>query len=241
MLSQNQKFTRFPKLPQELRFKIWEFAIEPRIVEVCQSQDSEYFECIDYKVHFWGSKSSAPFYSPTALPTLLHVSRESRYIALKNYDLSFPNSGHPAIIYYNPSIDILYFPAWCFEYNIGHFELATSLEARGKIKRLAIDNLLWNCGPWNEGTINNQVRVGEFRGLEEFLLVQREPDELRCGCCYEFSGPELGVVSFGEQGEQFEQGVRECKGVFKRVGQGNKEWEIPSVKFVDLLRDGALI
>jgi hypothetical protein len=223
MASENQKFTLFPELPKELRLKIWEFAQEPRIVEVCQTQDS------------------AAFYSPTAPPTLLHISRESRHIALQNYALSFPNGDHLATIYYNPSIDILYFPAWCDDRgSIRHFERNTSPEARGKIKRLAIDNLVWYSN-WADGTINNQVQIGEFRGLEEFLLVRREPDETGCGCCHEFDGPEKGVVSFGGEEKQSERNLNRCKKVFEAVSQGDKEWKIPSMRFVHLLRDGNIV
>jgi hypothetical protein len=223
MASENQRFTLFPQLPKELRLKIWEFAQEPRIVEVCQTQDS------------------AAFYSPTALPMLLHISRESRHIALQNYALSFPNGDQPATIYYNPSIDILYFPAWCDDRgSIWYFERNTSPEARGKIKRLAIDNLVWYAD-WADGTINNQVQIGEFRALEEFLLVRREPDETGCGCCHDFDGPEKGVVSFAEEEKQSERSLNRCKKVFEVVSQGDKEWKIPSMRFVHLLRDGIIV
>jgi hypothetical protein len=226
MASENQKFTLFPDLPKELRLKIWEFAQESRIVEVCQTQDR------------------ATFYSPTALPAVLQTSSESRHIALLNYSLSFRNGDSPATIYYNSSIDILYFPAWCDDRGgIWHFERNSSPEARGKIKRLAIDNLVWYAD-WNDGMINNQVTIGEFRGLEEFLLVEREPDETGCGCCHEFDGPEEGVVSFGEKDKQDKHDKRRlyrCKKVYKAATKGDKEWKIPSMRFVRLLRDGIIV
>jgi hypothetical protein len=243
------EFTLFPKLPKELRIKIWQFAArESRIVEVCQLQDPKYISrSSDDDDDDWVTTNSAPFYSPTALPVILRINQESRVIALENYTLSFPNSTHSAQIYHNSSVDILYFPAWCFQYSIGHFERAIPASIKDTICRIAIDNLVWYSG-WEDGTINNQIQIDGFRNLAELLLVTREPDEAGCGCCHEFDGPERGVPTFMEfeerdEGEKgyFERGVKDCVAEFERIKEGDAGWKAPEVRFVQIMRDGVLV
>ncbi|KAH8767921.1 hypothetical protein F5882DRAFT_412961 [Hyaloscypha sp. PMI_1271] len=242
------QFTLFPKLPKELRINIWQLAArEPRIVEICQPQDPQYIthgtEDNDYE-----SKNSAAFYSPTAIPVILRINRESRAVALENYSLSFPHGSHPAQIYYNPFVDTLYFPAWCFQYSISHFETATPPEIKDTIHHIAIDNLIWFSG-WEDGTINNQIQIDKFKNLEEFLLVTRESDESGCGCCHEFfEGPEKGVPEFaevedGNEGSKgyFEKGVKDCLVEFGKIKELDAEWNAPEVRFVQLKRNGVLV
>jgi hypothetical protein len=122
------EFTLFPELPKELRLEVWTMAAkEPRIIEIYQfycyrdpieesipdsiegfipeddddddDEESEFLERINLN----------PFYSPAALPAILHVNQESRDVALKHYQLSFPNAENPAAIYWNPAVDTLYF------------------------------------------------------------------------------------------------------------------------------------
>jgi hypothetical protein len=241
------EFTLFPKLPKELRIKVWQLAAcEPRIIEICQPQDAKYITH-GTEDNEWATSNSAPFYSPTALPVILRINQESRVIALENYLLSFPNSSHPAQIYYNPAVDILYFPAWCFQYDIGHFETETPASIKDTIRRIAIDNLVWYSG-WEDGTINNQIQIDQFKNLEEFLLVTREPDEMGCGCCHEFHGPERGVpdfMEFDERGEgekrYFERGVRDVVAEFEKITERDPEFKAPEVRFVQIKRDGVLV
>jgi 2EXR family len=73
-------FTLFPKLPQELRVKIWEYALPegPRVV----------------KVYYQGQQSMEPKFKIRAevsdpATSLLRVSVEARIVALKAYPLAF--------------------------------------------------------------------------------------------------------------------------------------------------------
>jgi 2EXR family len=243
-----KEFTLFSKLPKELRLKVWEYAArEPRIVEVCQAQD-EWYITYETEENDYESANSAPFYSPTALPVIFHISQESRAIALENYTLSFPNGSQPAQIYYNSFVDLLYFPAWCFQRHIIHFEDATPPEIKNAIRRIAIENLMWFSG-WEDGTINNQIHIDEFKNLEELLLITREPDSFGCGCCHEFDGPEKGVpefIEFGKTGKTswgpyFENCLRDCEKEFARIQEKDAEWKAPKVRFVRLMRDGIII
>lgn len=112
--------------------------------------------------------------------------------------------------------------------------------------------------------VNNQIQISEFRGLEEFYLVGREPDAFGCGCCHEWDGPETGVVEFqvNKEAEELEE-VREVEGVnknkekdkpslsnrvvrdvlaaFKGIREADETWHAPEVKLVRLKRDGVIV
>jgi hypothetical protein len=99
-----EKFTLFPKLPIELRTKIWEESIsEPRVVVV-------YISNFGFKTQF-----CITFASSTPVPAILHVGREARQAGLKHYTLSFGSysdkfyKGEPTI-YVNMKKDTVYFP-----------------------------------------------------------------------------------------------------------------------------------
>lgn len=239
------RFTLFSKLPRELRIKIWQFAArEPRIVEVCQLQRAQHIsqgigDDDDFELTY-----SKAFYSPGTIPAILHINRESRLIALEHYTLSFPHGAHPAKIYYNPSVDMLYFPGWSFEYPIAPFVDSAPPEVKDSIRRIAIDNLLWLSG-WEDGTIENQTKINGFMNLEEFLLVTRELDDSGRNFRREFVDLYKGVPEFegypdGSLNSEVESGVRDCRADFERITILDPEWRIPKVRFVRLKRDGVL-
>ncbi|ORY64421.1 uncharacterized protein BCR38DRAFT_458106 [Pseudomassariella vexata] len=73
-------FSQFPNLPPELRLKVWEYLLRPRIIlasclegEVDSEQLSEL-----------AARPSRPF-----VPVLLHISHETRALALAHYELAF--------------------------------------------------------------------------------------------------------------------------------------------------------
>lgn len=74
-------FHPFPHLPFELRLKIWEELLAPRILALA---------CLDSrfatrKRHQLSLRPSLP-----AVPVLLRICRESRALALRHYELAFP-------------------------------------------------------------------------------------------------------------------------------------------------------
>jgi hypothetical protein len=97
------KRLRIPKLPTELRFKIWEELVaESRIVEVYITDG-----------HFKG-ESTYTFSSNTPVPVCLHINQEPHQVALKHYELSFASSKDGTYrgkhtIYFNSSNDVAYF------------------------------------------------------------------------------------------------------------------------------------
>jgi hypothetical protein len=91
-------FTVFPKLPVELRFKIWKLALPgTRVVAINFDYESETIT------------------SSARIPAALHTCRESRLEALKVYKLTFGYLMDPGKVYFNPFSDILLYTCMCDE------------------------------------------------------------------------------------------------------------------------------
>jgi hypothetical protein len=252
------EFTLFPELPKELRFEIWKLATkEPRIVEICQFSSHrepnptpieghipEEEEDEEEENEYLGRKNPNPFYSPAPLPAILHVNQESRIIALEQYQLSFANAGNPATIYWNPAVDTLYFPIWCWSNNITSFERATTKEVKDSIQRLAIDNLVW-YEHWDEGTINCQIQIKEYGNLDEFYIVTRDPGPGPFTPEFDGTQLEVGKVEFVVSDEDadfyVERGRKDVKEAFEAIKKEDPKWKIPKFKFIQCKRDGVLV
>ena len=72
-------FTLFPLLPPELRLKVWECLIQPRVLIAA---------CFDSR-HAEKRSQLALRRKKTRTPVLLHVNHESRTLALRHYELAF--------------------------------------------------------------------------------------------------------------------------------------------------------
>ncbi|KAI1095439.1 hypothetical protein F5B19DRAFT_441598 [Rostrohypoxylon terebratum] len=84
-------FPLFPKLPPELRLKIWEYLIAPRIVAIA-CLDAEAPPPSEEPEEPWTtfpSLSSPTGPPPATIPVLLLVNRETRSLALKHYEPTF--------------------------------------------------------------------------------------------------------------------------------------------------------
>ncbi|PVI08684.1 hypothetical protein DM02DRAFT_637374 [Periconia macrospinosa] len=139
-------FHLFPRLPYELRAKIWEFTVEPRTVELeWKHRDPRYYR--------------RPFFtSPTPVPAILQVYREARYSGL--YQMSFcsdvllPSKG-PRYVWVNTEIDIIdigEFPFQCFQ-SIAH------LIRRLKFTRKESDEIFFH---WEVEDVRLFVNVKEI-------------------------------------------------------------------------------
>jgi hypothetical protein len=107
-------FTSFPRLPQELRLKIWQSTIEPRIVRIHWSRQLS--QC-----------------STQNNPIILQVSHESSEEGLKTYRPSFATtSTSRPVVYVNFTLDSVSFE-WETAYgllgNFTHGELKVALKA----------------------------------------------------------------------------------------------------------------
>ncbi|KAI0472485.1 hypothetical protein F4859DRAFT_107403 [Xylaria cf. heliscus] len=79
-------FSLFPALPTELRLKVWEYMIAPRIVGIaCLCLEDGAASIQTQREELWGPH---PAVRP-AVPVLLHINRETRALALRHYELSF--------------------------------------------------------------------------------------------------------------------------------------------------------
>lgn len=162
------EFSSFPKLPAELRIKIWKIA--SRVTRLLELQ-----YCI----------VDRQFLSFQAPPALLHTSQESRTVALSYFHLSYGTDKHPPSTYFNPVDDIVYLGSEQYddeiEYMIKHFEKQSrSLERRDQIQNLAMADYLWRRGsdyysPFSmsnghlEGSIRNFNRT--FPRLKQLIIV----------------------------------------------------------------------
>ncbi|KAI5918810.1 hypothetical protein F4810DRAFT_715173 [Camillea tinctor] len=76
-----KRFSLFPNLPAEIRLKIWEHLIVPRVVAVaCLDAETASSQREDLLL-------SRPARPP--IPVLLHISHETRALALAHYELAF--------------------------------------------------------------------------------------------------------------------------------------------------------
>ncbi|KAI0552706.1 hypothetical protein F4679DRAFT_45920 [Xylaria curta] len=79
-------FSLFSALPTELRLKVWEYLIAPRIVGIaCLCLDDGTSSVEVQRDEIWGPH---PAIKP-AVPVLLYINRETRTLALRHYELSF--------------------------------------------------------------------------------------------------------------------------------------------------------
>lgn len=104
-------FPQFARLPPEIRWRVWESLVQPRIVVACCLQQGDTLE--DRKKELQGRTTRG-----SAVPVLLHVNRETRKLARKHYELTFgwriskrssdtPVS-RPARVWFNFQLDALF-------------------------------------------------------------------------------------------------------------------------------------
>jgi hypothetical protein len=98
-----QRFTFFTSLPPEIRCIIWRLNLSPRVVEILVS------DCTD------------GFYSQAALPTALHVCRESRRAVETLYPRCFGSFLQPERVHFNFDLDILHIDLSQEEEGLHHF------------------------------------------------------------------------------------------------------------------------
>jgi hypothetical protein len=118
------KFTLFPKLPSELRLRIWELALQPRVIKVVRGRCDVKNQIIDINA------ACQPI--AAAPPALLHTNHESRFFAQRTYTLAFKNPFREAI-YFDFQMDTLCIERWMNVYirredapKLRHLEIRTT-------------------------------------------------------------------------------------------------------------------
>jgi hypothetical protein len=160
-----QKFTLFPKLPTELRLKIWKHALPgPRVVPLCTSRSLR--------------RRQRPCCVTNALITIRRACHEALDVVNKNYDKYVPvwktqsdsiedGEGHQSFIYINYDIDTVYIHKW------GAFERVQE----GCLRR--IKHLAWRGEETGAHQFEWAVLRASFPSLESFTLVATQDFDYR--------------------------------------------------------------
>ncbi|KAH8752615.1 hypothetical protein BGZ57DRAFT_958666 [Hyaloscypha finlandica] len=158
------QFVRFPKLPPEIRDKIWKHALEGlRIVEFYATSRATW--TLKYRHYKDGDFNIRILQNPHAL---FHVSHESRAVALKKYSLQLGASTSLANSKVDPKEDLVCFPyikGFTSYFRDSRFfhESIWSQEAL-KLEIIAIDSRVWH-----QWTIAEVLRA--FKCLTELVLI----------------------------------------------------------------------
>jgi len=140
----------FPKLPPELRVRIWSYNLPgPRIVSIrCGAPSPSQPSCSSQ------SRRSRGCTSPAPIPVNLHICHESRTEALKTYTLAFGIARQPGQVYFDFERDVLYFgPRDGYMASEAQFRTALTLidpAELAAVRRLAISEALF-CADRSRG------------------------------------------------------------------------------------------
>ena len=177
------RFPRFRDLPPELRQRIWTLMLpDTRFVPITYCPIS----------HSPPSKAYGGCTSTSAVPSILQVNRESRIYAKSKYALSLNLMHAPPKIWFDYSVDVLYFArlnkrkrssSGGIVESFRNFHNATSLiepSELSKVKKLAVDvdlfdtRLLSSQGCHEEDPLFIQfweIVRSKYRGLESVVFV----------------------------------------------------------------------
>jgi hypothetical protein len=104
-----REFVFFPRLSTELRLMIWVFAIPgPRTITIFAQRESYVLNSDGHGA----CNPSIPAKPDSKAPALLHVTRESRGVALKFYSLVFKEHLNKRPVYFRFATDTLYMENW---------------------------------------------------------------------------------------------------------------------------------
>lgn len=235
-VSLNQ-FIFFPKLPIELRLKIWREALPgPRIIEAYY----DYHESSD------GDISNGVIRTNQPPPVLLSVCFESREEALRQYisicnpeDFREVNYCHVLL---DPCKDTLFIPyansnlsdhylQACLVW--GDFYSEVALE---KIRYLAIDTDVWD--QYTQGHVEC---ISKFRNLKRLTLIDHEGGWL----CYEnhdswrMKETDIKFVKLARAynlSALFSEREKEVRALFQKVKETFPKWNEPTIHFKTIAR-----
>jgi hypothetical protein len=206
-----------PKLPAELRHKIWKCTLPgPRYIEFVSM-----YEAGDYPVSYPQCKDRKP-------PIALHICRESRTEALREYkELRGSCTGCPPM-YYSPKVDIICFANGRIVNDL-HWLLTDIYDQHkeGVIKRLAIQD--WNRADLEISADDDGCGAWDWLlalGLDELFLVTSDKD---------IHWDSRGIVGFKDgwttESEDFaglNNMVQYCQDVQEKAGTVN--WKAPVIR-----------
>ena len=147
------KFTLFPKLPAELRLRIWKEAYpEPRWIEVCAEE-------------WWASPPTLSARCATARSPLFAVCHESRVEILKTHQFLRGNEKDCFPIAFDGEKDVLVFRLLKFVYRTD-LEVWSQLLPTDMLRN--IRSIVWEIDPLNSRTPEGQFHGPNGEGLRLF-------------------------------------------------------------------------
>ncbi|KAL5320574.1 hypothetical protein ACEPPN_011384 [Leptodophora sp. 'Broadleaf-Isolate-01'] len=152
-------FTLFPKLPIELRIKIF----------------ADYLSTASRLVHIYWNARQRVFKSSQAIPPLLHVCQESRYEALKTYELAFAPSREFARVYFSFEKDVLMVCWRTLGAYPGRIGRKMGVEEAGRVRNLVVNEEAMLFHAEDDGR-----ELERFTGLRT-LGVACDPENVESG------------------------------------------------------------
>lgn len=210
-------FTLFPRLPSELRLKIWGYILhQPRLIKV-----------ITNRKHWRDPYASAGWTAPfTPTPVALHVCSESRSEALKTYELTFGSPFASPRVYIDYSIDTIRFgDGLSIEdlrrpHNLGSSHEPTDYkldiflgggphgaEGYEKVESMILD--FHECLYERRDYCWNEIRL--FVGLKHLTLLVCEPD-------YAMT-----------------QEIRQYQISLERIMRAHPDWLVPEIRIISMV------
>jgi hypothetical protein len=192
------KFTVFPKLPPELRVKIWKYALPegPRVIEVCCEGWPR--NELRFKI---GGEGSYPATS------LLLVSVEAHTVAMKAYPLAFPTF-HLKPVHFNFEKDTLYFRgASALKYLIKSALASPSDEQQTGWEMKKIRHVEYTGPFYEQYPVLSERGLGMFTGLRTLKIPRCYPLNFPQSCINEYQKRVEGDL------ERLWAKVRELEGI----------------------------
>jgi hypothetical protein len=232
------EFTLFPKLPVELRLKIWRAALPgPRIIEA-------YY---DYEESVNGDISDGVIRTNQPPPVLLSVCHESREETLRKYITickpeNFREVEHCHLLM-GPSKDTLFIP-YANSNLSEHYLQATlvwgdfySEEALDKIRYFAIDTDVWD-----QYAHGHAECISKFRKLVELTLIDHEGGwlDIESHDAWRMSDTDIDFVEptdFYLPG-LFSERTTQVQALFRKVKQISPDWHEPTLQVKTIARGG---
>ena len=144
-------FTLFPRLPPELRIRIWSHTLRD-----------------DFVMLVW-NPTKRVFTSSRQPPFLLSVNQEARYFGLEHFKLSFASSPEFARVYFDFEVDILGVDWKSLGPAPGRLGRKISEDEMGKVAYLSLGEM-----PLLYHAKENMRELSNFHQLEEIVLVCEE-------------------------------------------------------------------
>ena len=124
---------------------------------------------------YWLTPKIHGYLTTTAPPTILHVNRESRSVALQHYTLSFCTKLSPPQTYFNFATDTLFLDASVLEDSLDSFvELFGYSADIGRVERVAYPanyDVYKHGVDYGKGGFMRTDRLMKLKGIREVVLT----------------------------------------------------------------------